>query len=271
MPVIVLTGDISAHAKHEIRARDCVQMLKPVAPEALTQLIRRLIPSDPSSGWPNTLQPTAENAGPPKIYVVESDPSLLKSFGLIFQRAGHSVQRYASCEAFLDTFQPVGEGCLVIDAHLPGMSGLELLQRLKDAGIVLPSVVVTSDGDVATAVRAMQAGAVDVLELPINDSDLLESVEHALALSRVSSKEVSDRQGAANHMLTLTLREQQVMTLILEGHASKNIAATLGISQRTVENHRASIMHKTGARSLPALARLAVAGEWREERSGKAG
>ena len=147
---------------------------------------------------------------------------------------------------------PICDACVLIDAYLPGMSGLELLQHLRAAGHLLSAIMITGDSDVPMAVQAMKAGACDFVEKPIGGSELLASVDRALELSQDSSKVSAWRESAANHLAGLTSRERQVMDLVLAGHPSKNIAADLGISQRTVENHRASIMKKTGAKSLPA-------------------
>ena len=147
----------------------------------------------------------------------------------------------------------------MIYAYLPGMNGLTLLRRLHEAGHGLPAIMITGNSDVAIAVEAMKAGASDFIEKPISRAELLAFVDRALEQSRDSSKLAAWREDAASHIAGLTPRQRQVMGMVLAGHPSKNIAADLGISQRTVENHRASIMTKTGTRSLPALARLALA------------
>jgi two-component system CheB/CheR fusion protein len=136
---------------------------------------------------------------------------------------------------------------------------LELLVRLRGAGDPVPVVIITGGGDLAMAVQAMKLGAADFIEKPIGGDDLLASVERALAQSRDSDLAEAWQDAARRKMATLTSRQREIMDMVLAGHPSKNIAADLGISQRTVENHRASIMHKTGAKSLPALARLAMA------------
>jgi two-component system, chemotaxis family, CheB/CheR fusion protein len=123
----------------------------------------------------------------------------------------------------------------------------------------LPAIMITGNSDVAMAVEAMKAGASDFIEKPISHHELLASVDRALEQSQDSEKRAAWRVEAATHLADLTPRQRQVMMMVLAGHPSKNIAADLGISQRTVENHRASIMTKTGCKSLPALARLAVA------------
>ena len=171
---------------------------------------------------------------------------------------GRIVESYASCEAFLDAFQPDKSACLLIDAYLPGMSGLDLLQKLHDDGHRLPAIMITGDADVAMAVKAMKAGALDFIEKPIGREELIASIDRAVELSVDSGKVQERRESAAAHLAGLTPRQRQVMERVLAGQPSKNIAADLGISQRTVENHRASIMKRTGSKSLPALARLAL-------------
>jgi two-component system, chemotaxis family, CheB/CheR fusion protein len=143
------------------------------------------------------------------------------------------------------------------------VNGLELLRRLSDAGHRLPAIMITGNSDVPMAVQAMKACASDFIEKPIGRSELLVSIERALEQSRDATKLFAWREAAANRIASLTPRQRQIMELVLAGHPSKNVAAVLGISQRTVENHRASIMKKkTGAKSLPALARLALAAAW---------
>jgi two-component system CheB/CheR fusion protein len=138
------------------------------------------------------------------------------------------------------------------------MDGLDLLRHLRVAGDALPSIMITGNSDVPMAVEAMKAGADDFIEKPVGYRELLAAVDKALEHSRDAAKRVAWRQTAALHIADLTPRQREIMHRVLAGQPSKNIAADLGISQRTVENHRASIMKRTGSRSLPALARLAV-------------
>ncbi len=167
-----------------------------------------------------------------------------------------------SGEAFLAAYRPGSGDCLLIDAYLPGMDGIALLKKLRDAGHRLPAIIITGNSDVAMVVRAMKAGAADFIEKPVGADELLGSIRRALDLSQDAGKVVAWQAAAAAHLAALTPRQRQIMQLVLAGHPSKNIAADLAISQRTVENHRASIMKKTGAASLPALARLALAAAW---------
>jgi two-component system CheB/CheR fusion protein len=191
--------------------------------------------------------------------VVDDDDQIRETVREVLEDDGRLVEDYATCEAFLAAYRPGREACLVIDAYLPGMNGLQLLQRLREAGHDLPAIMITGNSDVPMAVEAMKAGASDFIEKPITRDDLLDCVALALEHARDSSKLSARQEDAAQHVAGLTSRQRQIMDLVLAGHPSKNIAADLRISQRTVENHRASIMKKMGTRSLPALARLALA------------
>jgi two-component system CheB/CheR fusion protein len=177
----------------------------------------------------------------------------------VFEAEGRIVEDYATCEEFLKAYRPGSEGCLLIDAYLPGMSGLELLQRLREDGQRLPAIMITGNSDVSMAVQAMKAGALDFLEKPIGHKELVASVDRALERSRDATKLSAWREAASDHVARLSPRQRQILDMVLAGQPSKNIAADLGISQRTVENHRASIMKKTGSKSMPALARLVLA------------
>ncbi len=256
VPVIVLTGDISTGALRSIALQNCVQLNKPVKVNELTQAIQRLLVPTQSVARAHAPRPEPE---PPVIIVVDDDDQLRRTLREVLEDDGRTVEDYSTCEAFLAAFHPGREACLLIDAYLPGMSGLELLQRLTDAGHRLPAIMITGHSDVSTAVQAMKAGASDFIEKPVGRGELLASIERALEQSRDVNTLLAGREAAAHHMAGLTPRQRQIMERVLSGEPSKNIAADLGISQRTVENHRASIMKKTGAKSLPALARLALA------------
>ena len=193
------------------------------------------------------------------VFVVDDDQRVRDEIRAVLEEDGRHVEDYATCEAFLEHYAPGREACLLIDAYLPGMSGLDLLRRLGETHAGLPSVMITGFGDVPMAVQAMKAGASDFIEKPISRLDLLGSIDRALEQARDTGKHYAVRADAARRIASLTRQQRRVMELVLTGQASKVIAAGLGISQRTVENHRAVIMKKTGTRSLPALARLALA------------
>ena len=268
VPVVILTGDISTGTLREISLQNCVQLNKPVKLHELTLAIQRLLPVQQSVSpvrLPRHVE-TAGSAGQPTIFVVDDDSQIREAVRSVLEDDGRVVEDYAACEDFLTAYRPGREACLVVDAYLPGMDGIELLRRLSDAGHRLPAIMITGNSDVPMAVQAMKAGASDFIEKPISRDELLASVERALEQSRDSSKLTAWREDAASHVAGLTPRQHQIMELVLAGHPSKNIAADLRISQRTVENHRASIMKKTGSKSVPALARLALAAAWSDAR-----
>lgn len=261
IPVIILTGDISTGTLRDIALQNCVHLHKPVKVQELTQVIQRLLPSSQGAVYarPPLTAEAADTPEPPVVYVIDDDSHIREGICRVLEEGGRAVEAYPDCEAFIETYRPGREACLVIDAYLPGMSGLEMLGWLKEGGHRLPAIMITGYGDVPTAVKAMRAGALDFIEKPVGVDDLLAGVERALEQMRDSSKLVAWREDATSRIKGLTPRQRQIMELVLAGHPSKNIAADLGTSQRTVENHRASIMKRTGSKSLPALARIALA------------
>ncbi|WP_254066569.1 chemotaxis protein CheB [Acidisoma sp. S159] len=245
LPAIILTGDICRSTLRAVAEAGCSVLSKPVGLAELGQAIARaLMPPD---------------LGRPVIFVVDDDEFVRGVLMETLEGDGRTVAGFPSGEAFLQAYRPGAAGCLLLDAALPGMSGIELLEKLRAAGQNLPVIVITGQSDVPMAIRAMKAGASDFIEKPIDRPGLLASVARALEQSLDAAKLTAWHAAAAAQVAGLTLRQREIMTMVLAGQPSKNIAADLGISQRTVENHRASIMHKTGMSSLPALARLALA------------
>jgi two-component system CheB/CheR fusion protein len=199
--------------------------------------------------------------GRPTIVIIDDDDQVSEAMRMVLEEDGRTVETFSSGEAFLAAYRPGSAACLVIDAYLPGINGLDVLRRLRDDGDRLPAIMITGNGDVPIAVQAMKASASDFIEKPVGRIELLASIARALEQSRDATKASAWSEEAKNLLATLTARQRQIMEMVLAGHPSKNIAADLRISQRTVENHRATIMQKTGAKSLPALARLALASE----------
>ena len=263
VPAVILTGDISTDALREIAQGGHLHLNKPVKAKELMALVRRCLTEARLRVQASTRQPAKVVGGPrpPTIFVVDDDSSVRAAMRDLLQQNGRTVETYTSSEAFLDAYRPGSEGCLLVDARMPGMGGLALLQRLKGEGSRLASIMITGQGDVPMAVEAMRAGAADFIEKPIRRNELFASIEHALEHIRGSGKLSVRQEEAATHLAGLTVRQRQIMELVLAGHPSKNIAADLGISQRTVENHRAAVMKKTGSRSLSALIRLALAAD----------
>ena len=264
IPAIILTGDISTDTLREIAQGGHLHLNKPVKGKGADRpdpaVPRRVAAASASE------RPAARRSRPrwperATIFVVDDDGAVREAMRDLLSEDGRTVEIYASSEAFLEAYQPGGEGCLLVDARMPGMSGLELLQRLKSDGSRLPAIMITGQGDVPMAVEAMKAGAADFIEKPIRRDELFASIERALEHIRDSAKLSVRQEAAAMRLAGLTARQRQIMELVLAGHPSKNIAADLGISQRTVENHRAAVMKKTGSHSLSALIRLALAAD----------
>jgi two-component system, chemotaxis family, CheB/CheR fusion protein len=166
---------------------------------------------------------------------------------------------------FLEAYRPGREGCLVVDARMPRMGGLELLERLKVEDGSLPAIMITAHADVRLAVRAMKAGAMAFLEKPVQYDELIVNIERALELTRNSVALSSLRAAAARRMADLTSRERQVVEMVVDGNPNKQIAYVLGISQRTVETHRATAMKKLGARTLSELIHLTIVGSTHDQ------
>jgi len=199
---------------------------------------------------------------PAAVYVVDDDFFARTAVRAILEDTPWRVEEFSTCEAFLAAFNPEVEACLVVDVHFPGMGGLQLLQRLQGLSCELPCVVMSGSSGISEAVQSLKTGAYDFLEKPVAPDQLLISLSEALKKARDAKAVARMHRTALDHIAGLTPRQREIMRLVLAGHPSKNIASDLGISQRTVENHRASIMHKTGARSLPALAKLALSSVW---------
>jgi two-component system CheB/CheR fusion protein len=259
IPVVILTGDISTGTLRNIARFDCVTLRKPVKLTELSQTIERLLPAPAIKLLCSAQLEAPKRSFGSVVFVVDDDNQVCEAMRAVLEDDGHRVETYSTSEAFLEAYRPDQEGCLLLDAYLPGLNGIELLRQLYNVNHRLPVIMITGNSEVPMAVRAMKAGAVDFIEKPIGREDLLAGVNSALEKARDSNKLHGSREAAAKAIDGLTTRQHQIMDLVLAGHPSKNIAADLGISQRTVENHRAAIMEKTGSKSLPALARLALA------------
>jgi len=189
---------------------------------------------------------------PVAIHIVDDSSEFRQALRMSLEFAGWLVCDYASCELFLAAYDPQMQGCVLLDAYLPGMGGLVLLDHLQAMDCKLPVVMITGQSDVAIAVAALKGGAVDFLEKPVNASEIGVCIERALALprpARLRGEVARDLRDG------LTPRQRQVLDGVLAGQASKTIAFDLGISQRTVESHRAALMDRVGARSVPELVR----------------
>ena len=192
----------------------------------------------------------------PIVYVVDDDPSVQRVLERTLTSAGWRVQMYESGRSFFDAFDPDQPGCLILDLRMPWMNGLTVQEKLMAMGSTLPIIFLTAFGDVPTAVQAMQAGAVDFLEKPFSNQQLLRLVEQALeqeAQLRTQRQRRAEREARLAH---LTPREREVLDLVVAGDTNKEIAAQLGIGLRTVEMHRQQVMRKLGVRSAVDLMHL---------------
>ncbi len=194
----------------------------------------------------------------PIIHIVEDEEPVRDALVFRLAVAGMPAQAYESAEAFLAGVHPDAEGCVVTDLRLPGMDGQQLLEHLAAAGSPLAVIVITGFGDIASAVRAMQAGAVDFLEKPIASAALIQTIQRALNVRRNEQRLRSETTAAAARIATLSGRERDVFDGLVEGKLGKQIAIDLAISPRTVEVHRAHIMEKLGVRTTSDLIRMGV-------------
>jgi len=192
------------------------------------------------------------------VFVIDDDEAVRGALGMLLRSVGLQTLSFASADEFLNALESEWSGCLVLDIRMPGMSGLELHETLLKRGCRLPVIFITGHGDVAMAVRAMKTGAFDFIEKPFNDQDLLDRIHRALSLEadqRVRNQLCGE---ARERLQGLTPREKEIMDRIVDGQANKVIAIELGLSERTVELHRAHVMNKMQASSVAELVRLAL-------------
>lgn len=192
------------------------------------------------------------------VHVIDDDDAARDSLKFLLESARLSVRTYESGSAFLEAMPNIDQGCVITDVRMPGISGIELLQRLKKFPFELPVIVITGHGDVPLAVEAMKLGAIDFFEKPFEDDALLAAVRSALNQYEKDSKREADRAKIAARIEALSPRERQVLDGLVAGHPNKNIAFDLGISPRTVEIYRANVMTKMQAGSLSELVRMAL-------------
>jgi two-component system response regulator FixJ len=192
------------------------------------------------------------------VHVIDDDEALRESLVFLLRTAGLEVRSHESATDFLEGLAAADVGCIISDVRMPGMTGIDLLRRLKDLNIGVPVIVVTGHGDVPLAVEAMKFGAVDFLEKPFDDEVLLASVRAALARRAGEAKRQSEQAEIESRLAALSPRERDVLGGLVAGRANKQIAFDLGISPRTVEIYRANLMDKMQAGSLSDLVRMAL-------------
>jgi RNA polymerase sigma factor (sigma-70 family) len=197
----------------------------------------------------------------PTVFVIDDDDALRESLRSLVASAGLNVEAFASPQRFLECYRPDGPACLVLDVRLPEMSGIELQETLAERGITVP-IIITGYGDVPTAVRAMKRGAADFFEKPFDPQALLDRIQQCLERDAETRRNDALRDQIRARLSNLTPREQEVMDMIVAGHTNKGIAEHLGISPRTVEIHRASLMQKMKTRSVVELVKASLIGQF---------
>lgn len=195
----------------------------------------------------------------PTVFVIDDQNVIRKSLSFLMSGAGFAVEAYSSAQAFLAAYDPERPGCIVLDLNMPGMSGMALLEYLGQRGDGRPVIVLTGHGDVPTAVHAMKAGAVDFVLKPYLPGDLIERVRQAVGLDAQWRQWRSDAAKVAERLRTLSPREREVFDQVVNGRSTKEIAASLGLSPKTVEIHRHGLLKKMKARSAVELTKMAAA------------
>jgi two-component system, LuxR family, response regulator FixJ len=189
----------------------------------------------------------------PLVYLVDDDEAVRDALGLLFRSIGLDCRLFASALEFLEAYDPRRHSCLVADIRMPGLSGLDLQQRLNEQRADVPVIFITGHGDVPMAVNAMKSGASDFVQKPFRDQDLIDRIHKALAQDRERREVRAEQNVIRERLALLTPRETEVMQRVVRGQANKVIALDLGVSQRTVELHRARVMRKLKMRSLAEL------------------
>jgi FixJ family two-component response regulator len=194
----------------------------------------------------------------PTVFIVDDDAGVRDSLAMLLELKGFRTRTFPGAEAFLAEYRPDWPGCLVLDLRMPGMSGLELQAELARRGAVLPVVIITAHGDVATTRAALKGGAVDFIEKPVDDEALVAAITAALDRDARERERAQAAAGTAERLARLTGREREVLALVAEGRHNREIAVALGISPRTVEVYKARMMEKLQVRRVPDLVRLVL-------------
>ena len=193
------------------------------------------------------------------VYMVDDDKAMRDSVCMLLDSVGIACKLFSSANDFLTSCDATHEGCLLLDVRMPGMSGMELLELLKPKGILLPVILITGHGDVPMAVRALKLGAFDFIQKPFNGQELLDRVNAAFKQDRENRRHLQEIEERRAHLAVLTPREVEVVDLIVAGNSSKAIAMKLGISPKTVDIHRASILKKLNVHSVAEIVQLRLA------------
>jgi FixJ family two-component response regulator len=194
----------------------------------------------------------------PIVFIVDDDEAVRSSIEMLVRSLSLRAETFASAREFLEDFDPEQPGCVVLDVRMPGMSGLELQEKLSEMGATIPIIFITAHGDVPMAVSALKGGAMEFIQKPFRDQELIDKIQAALKMDAEERDALATRESVEARVALLTRREREVMDLVVEGKPNKVIAADLGLSERTVEIHRARVMAKMLADSLPHLVQMAL-------------
>jgi FixJ family two-component response regulator len=197
----------------------------------------------------------------PTVYIVDDDPDMRDSLRWLMKTVGLRVEVYPTAPSFLEAFRPGSPGCLVFDVRMPGMSGLDLFEKLVARGEIMSVIFITAYADVPMAIRAMKSGAIEFVEKPFNRQDLLDRVQRAIKDDTERRHRFADRDALRRRLAKLTAKEREVLELIKEGQPNKAISAVLSITPRAVEMRRASLMKKLEVRTLAELIRLTISAD----------
>lgn len=262
VPALILTGDISSKALRDFAQHEIPYLHKPAKLKDVMQMVETLVVRQNGGraghiSEPEYMEPMTGRL----IEVIDDQQDIRDNLRALFEGEGWVVATYVSAEEYLANYKPDRSGCLLVDAYLPGMVGMELLRLLKERHHRFPVIVITGRSDVRMAINSMRYGAADFIEKPFSYQEIYRSVQSALERSRDANEREERRETARATLAMLTRKQRQILDRIVQGQANKVIAADLKLSQRTVENHRASIMRRTKSTSLPALLRLVLNAE----------
>ncbi len=196
------------------------------------------------------------SAAEPTVFIVDDDPAVRKALTRLLRTADYRVEAFEGAEAFLNLYNPQHPGCLLLDVAMPGLDGLALQQRLREADACLPIVFLTGQGDIPASVRAMKGGAVDFLSKPVDDAALFTALREAIGLDAAARLAREGQVLIQRRIASLTPRELEVLRQVVQGKPNKQIATELGIAEKTIKIHRGRVMEKMQARSLAELVRL---------------